>query len=148
MHSDSLFEEGVPLVNAYFVKVDASGHSAIVRENPSDKADLLFDQLENSIYDLVQSKKTLNDCAYADFWGWQGDGGLCVIYDSLESKANTTALESAIAILEYCLPSLREVFRSQGIRGDLHLRVAIHKGRFDTKNVTARFTHPLLFMEF
>ncbi len=133
MHSDSLFEEGVPLVNAYFVKVDASGHSAIVRENPSDKADLLFDLLEKSIYDLVQSRRTLNDCAYAEFWGWQGDGGLCVIYDSHESKANTTALESAIAILERGLPGLREDFRTQGIRGDLHLRVAIHKGAFRYK---------------
>lgn len=134
LRSDSIFKDGTGLINVYFMKVDASGHSAIVRENPHDKANTLFDLVEDSIYTVVQSKKKLYGCAYADFWGWQGDGGLCVIYDpEEESKANTTALESAIGIVEYALPSLREDLNKQHIQGSLHLRVAIHKGAFQYK---------------
>lgn len=130
---DSIFKEGAGLIDVYFMKVDASGHSAIVRANPKDKANTIFDLVEDSLHALVQSKKKLYGCAYADFWGWQGDGGLCVFYDAQESKANTTALESAISIVEYGLPSLREDFGKQRIEGNLHLRVAIHKGAFQYK---------------
>lgn len=132
-HPDSIFNEGESLINVYFMKVDASGHSAIVRENPHDKVNTLFDLVEDSIYNVVQAKKKLYRCAYTDFWGWQGDGGLCVTYDAQESIANTTALESAIAIIEYGLPSLREDLGKQQIQGSLHLRVAIHKGAFQYK---------------
>lgn len=130
---DSIFKEGAGLIDVYFMKVDASGHSAIVRENPKDKANTIFDLVEDSVHALVQAKKKLYDCAYADFWGWQGDGGLCIFYDTQESKANITALESAISIVEYGLPSLREDLAKQQIQGSLHLRVAIHKGAFRYK---------------
>ena len=118
---NTIFNEGAGLINVYFMKVDASGHSAIVRQNPHDKANTLFDLVEDSIYGMVQAKKKLYGCAYADFWGWQGDGGLCVIYDTHESKANTTALESAISIIEYGLPSLQADLAKQQIQGSLHL---------------------------
>lgn len=130
---NSIFKEGAGLINVYFLKVDASGHSAMVRQNPHDKVNTLFDLVEDSIYGQVQAKKKLYGCEYADFWGWQGDGGLCVIYDAEESKANSTALESAISIIGYGLPSLREDLSKQQIQGSLHLRVAIHKGAFRYK---------------
>jgi hypothetical protein len=131
--SDNIFREGDGLINVYFMKVDASGHSSVIRENPHDKSDILFDLIEDTIYDLVKSKRKLYSCLYADFWGWQGDGGLCVFYDPRESVANAAALDSAIHLIDRTLPSLREDLDKLQVKGSLDLRVALHKGAFRYK---------------
>src|ERR1700676_5411045 len=93
------FQAGQAYANVYFLKVDAKGHSQIVRQNDADKADYAFDQFEALVYESVDEAAKRCGCAYAKFWGWQGDGGLCILYDNDESKARTATLEAAEIIL-------------------------------------------------
>ncbi len=127
------FRDGSSYDNAYFIKVDASGHSNIVRKNPADRVDKLFDLVEKHVYSSVEDYRNSEDCEYAEFWGWQGDGGLCVIYDKQESKALKTAIHSSQNIVGPNLNSLRDHLQHLGLNGELHLRVAIHKGNFRYK---------------
>ncbi len=138
---DSAFVENRDYLNVYFIKVDASGHSEIVRTNPQDRVDQLFDEVEQCVYDAVREAKRRYRCAYAVFWGWQGDGGLCVIYDDEERTAQRTALGSAIAIVDQKLSSLRSHLHELGVQGMLHVRIAIHKGSFRYKGLD-RLTCP------
>lgn len=129
----NFFQNGSSYKDVYFIKVDASGHSNIVRNNPSDRVDKLFDLVEKHVYSSVEDYRNSEGCEYAGFWGWQGDGGLCVIYDRQESTSIKTAIRAAIKITGPNLESLRVHLRDLGLKGNLHLRVAIHKGHFTYK---------------
>ena len=117
----------------YFLKIDASGHSTIVVNNPSDVVNLFFDHFENTVIGTVEETRKLRRCGYAEFWGWEGDGGLCVIYDESESVALQTAVESGISILNYKLQPLQDALKQLGARGELHVRIALHGGSFRYK---------------
>jgi class 3 adenylate cyclase len=129
-----LFTDGQAVIDAYFMKVDVAGHSAVVRNNPHDKADILFELVEDTIYDLVKAKCKLHGCAYADFWGWQGDGGICVFFDPRESVTNSTVLDVAFQLIDRLLPALRDDLATLGVAGEINMRVAIHKGSFKYKS--------------
>ena len=96
---ESIFIKDQSFNNVYFIKVDAAGHSDIVRNNTEDKVNMLFDLFEKAVYAAVESCKKKNNCNYAEFWGWQGDGGLCVIYDKSETISVKTSISSACTIL-------------------------------------------------
>ena len=132
------FSDGISYINVYFMKIDASGHSNIVLKNSDDLVNKLFDLLEQTVYSAVEDNRKIHDCQYAEFWGWQGDGGLCVIYDPCESIALRTSIESATHILDYKMKELRNHLSKLKIKGDLHLRISIHKGNFTYKGHTNR----------
>lgn len=120
--------------NVYFLLVDASGHSDIVRNNSYDKVNKLFDLLEKNVQDAVDDARALHSCRYGSFWGWQGDGGLCVIYDAdSETAAVRTAIDAGIDILTQRLSRMRSNVKSLGIKGAVSVRLALHKGAFRYK---------------
>lgn len=121
-------EEGAAYENAYFAFIDASGHSTVVRANPRDRASEAFDLLESKVRARFGQAKRHSRCDYVEAWGWQGDGGLFILWDPDESKTNATALEAARALVELDLVHARDEFRSLGIKGELHLRVSVHRG--------------------
>jgi len=121
------FKPGNDYNNVYFMKIDAKKHSQIVEHNDSDKVDQAFDEFETTVYKAVDDASKDYRCEYAEFWGWEGDGGLCILYDAEESKARKTALATADTVLEE-LPSLNARLLRRKVKGVIHVRIAIHKG--------------------
>lgn len=130
---NTVFQEGQSYTGVYFLKIDAAGHSSIVSSNTSDLVDKVFDIFESMVFSTIKDTKRLYECSYADFWGWQGDGGLCVIYDPNESSALNTAIQSAFNILDFKLKEHRNALSELGVKGELHLRLALHRGAFTYK---------------
>lgn len=126
------FELGQDYNNVYFMSVDAKGHSTIVASNDADKADMVFDGFEQMVYQAVDSSKEASRCDKAEFWGWAGDGGLCVFYDTEESRARETALHSAIEIL-HGMSHLNDQLGRRHVAGTVRVRIAVHKGHFRYK---------------
>ena len=114
--------------HVHFVVVDASGHSSVVRSNPSDISSRAFDILENKTRARFQSQGERHRCAHVESWGWQGDGGMFIVWDPDESVSSATAIETAKALLELDLGHARDEFKALRIRGELNIRIAIHKG--------------------
>lgn len=127
------FKKGHTYSNVYFLKIDASGHSTIVSSNPSDLVDKFFDHFEDTVSVVVEQNRRLTGCKYAGFWGWQGDGGLCMFYDSNESVSQHTVLQCAIDLLNNNLNPLKTVLHRLGVSGEFHVRIAIHSGTFTYK---------------
>ncbi|MEA2975640.1 MAG: hypothetical protein QOF19_1160 [Alphaproteobacteria bacterium] len=123
------FETNRDYQGVYFLKIDAAGHSSIVARNTTDIVERFFDAFESSVRAEVDEARKLNGCMYSQFWGWAGDGGLCVIYDAQEeSRALKTAIESACNILTRKLAPLRETLKKLNANGDFKIRAAVHKG--------------------
>ena len=126
--STANFESGGTYDNVYLFLADASGYSTIVSSNPRNLAAHAFDRLQNSVMARVRKLAGEYGCARAALWSWRGDGGIFAIHDEQESTALTVALESARAMLVDDLPLLREELARTSLRGELHLRMAVHKG--------------------
>lgn len=133
MTISSVFEAGRSYIGVYFLEIDAAGHSSIVTSNTNDVVDKVFDTLERIIFSTVEGKRQTHNCGYAEFWGWQGDGGLCVVYDENESLALKTVIASALDILDFKLTEHQSTLKELEVKGDLHLRLAIHRGSFTYK---------------
>jgi class 3 adenylate cyclase len=125
---DNRFRESLTYENVYFLFVDAAGYSTIVRSNPRDQAANAFDLLRERFLWRLAKVADSHRCMRTDLWSWLGDGGLCAIHDDNESVARDVALETALSLLSLDLRHLQEEFPQIGLRGDLHIRVAIHKG--------------------
>lgn len=121
-------ETGVTYDNVYFLFVDASGHSSVVRSNPRDVAGEAYDLLERRIRERIESVQLRHRCGEATLWTWQGDGGLIVIHDATESVALKTALDIGRQLLKLDLPNLQGEFSAREVKGELHLRLSLHKG--------------------
>lgn len=128
--STVLFEKNKVYENVYLVFVDAAGHSSIVKNNPKDMASQAFDLLYDKIASRLQHVTTRNGfkCETAVIWSWLGDGGLIAIHDSSEQVALKTTMEFIFGILKLDLKMLQSEFRNDDILGDLHIRIAAHKG--------------------
>ena len=61
-------------------------------------------------------------------WSWLGDGGLIAIYDSSENTSLSTALGFVQDIIKLDLPTTQSEFENEKINGELHIRIAVHKG--------------------
>ncbi|HEX6354225.1 hypothetical protein [Actinophytocola sp.] len=114
--------------NAYFIFIDAAGHSTIIRNNPRDRAADGFDLLKERTDLRLERTAKNNGCATAQVWHWAGDGGFLIVHDDRESVSVATALQVARCLLETDLEHLRDEFTHLGIKGMLHLRIAVHKG--------------------
>ncbi len=123
------FEAGRDYQSVYFLKIDAAGHSSIVARNTTDIVERFFEAFESSVRAEIDEARKLNGCMYSQFWGWAGDGGLCVVYDAQEeSRALRTAIEAACNILTRKLAPLRENLKKLKANGEFRIRAAVHKG--------------------
>src|SRR5207247_7421505 len=93
------FEAGQDYNDVYFLVVDTKSHSDIVLANDADRVNRAFDELEKTVFSAVDRTRERRKCEVAEFWGWQGDGGLCIIFDRDPSFARETAISAAIEIL-------------------------------------------------
>jgi len=130
---DSLFIEGKAFQNVYFIKFDASTDSDIVISNPIDRVKVYFDLIEKIVSTSINENRTIHNCKFVEFWGWQGDSGLCIIHDESVSKAQITAFESAFTLLDFKLPEIKNTLSKHRIKGNFHMRISIHKGSFEFK---------------
>ncbi len=121
------FKAGQDYSDVYFLVVDTKGHSDIVAMNDADKVVRAFDELETTVFGAVDRKRGIKKCKVAQFWGWQGDGGLCIIFDEDASRARETAISAATEILAE-IPNLNDRIRRMDVTGEFHLRIALHKG--------------------
>ena len=133
MFSD--FHEDKVYKDVFMIFVDASGHSNIVKNNPSNLASKGFDLLEERLKQSIESKAQNSNCEIACVWSWLGDGGMFAVYDKDENRAMNAAISFSKDILTHDLPIIRLEFDKLCIAGDLHVRIAIHKGTISyTKN--------------
>lgn len=125
---NSKFAKGQVYDNVFLVFIDASGHSNVVKNNPRDVStqafDLLFEKINGRLRRVVDKKK----CEIGEVWSWLGDGGLIAIYDSSENTSLNTALEFVQDIIKLDLPTTKSEFENEKINGELHIRIAVHKG--------------------
>lgn len=114
--------------NVYLMFIDASGHSNVVRSNPRDVSTQAFDLLFDKISTRLNRVVSKNRCEIAVVWSWLGDGGMIAVHDGSEKTAVTTSLDFVQDILKLDLPSLQSEFINEEINGELHIRIAVHKG--------------------
>ncbi|MFD0447674.1 hypothetical protein ACFQ10_43545 [Streptomyces indonesiensis] len=112
----------------YLLFVDTSGYSTIVRSNPRDRAAHAFDLLRERMRARIEQFSAQHRCARGDLWSWRGDGGFFAVHDDRESVARDVALEAARTFLTLDLRHLRDEFAQAGVDGELHVRMALHKG--------------------
>jgi hypothetical protein len=132
------FEEFQPdrtYENVFLIFLDSAGHSNIVSANPRDKAARAFDMLYERVVARLRSVATDRRCPRAHLWRWAGDGGFIAIHDEDESCAIDVTLSFAHKLLELDLRHLRDEFEDLGIGGELHLRLAIHRGTISYRGV-------------
>jgi class 3 adenylate cyclase len=125
---DNRFRDSLTYENVYFLFVDAAGYSTIVRSNPRDQAASAFDLVRERFLWRLMKISDAHRCMRTELWSWLGDGGLCAIHDDNESVARDVALETGLSLLSLDLRHLQEEFPQLGLRGDLHVRLSIHKG--------------------
>ena len=123
-----VFRPGHTYENVYLIVVDASGYSSIVRRNPLDRAAHAFDQLRERAVTRMRKVSGKHRCARAELWSWRGDGGILAIHDDNESVARDVALTVARDLLRVDLNHVRDGLRRTELKGELRLRIAVHKG--------------------
>jgi class 3 adenylate cyclase len=126
--SRATFEPNQTYDNVFLLFIDAAGHSSLVADNPADVVYRAMDLLHDRLVDRLAGAAQRHRCARAQLWRWAGDGGLLVVHDEEESHARDTALDFVRKVLEIDLGHLRDEFADLGIRGELRLRLGIHRG--------------------
>jgi class 3 adenylate cyclase len=114
--------------DVYLVFIDASGHSSVVKNNPLDVSEQAFDLLFDKIKSRLDRVAKKHHCNIAVVWSWLGDGGMIAIHDNSERTTIATAIEFMKEVLNLDLPSLQSEFKNEKINGELHIRIAAHKG--------------------
>jgi class 3 adenylate cyclase len=112
----------------FILFIDAADHSSVVSNNPADLVYRALDLLHQRLVGRLASVAERHRCTRAQLWRWAGDGGLLVVHDDNESLARDTALDFVRKVLEMDLGHLRDEFADLGIRGDLHIRIGVHRG--------------------
>lgn len=123
-----MFQKGQIYENVYMIFVDAAGHSNVVRSNPRNASDQAFDLLYQVVWERLQEAVGKKGCGIAEVWSWLGDGGMFAVHDEKEQVALETALMFARSVLLKDLKRLRREFAKNEINGEIHLRIAVHKG--------------------
>jgi class 3 adenylate cyclase len=121
--------------NVFLIFLDAAGHSSIVANNARDHASRAFDLLHGRVVSRLRAIAEDRRCARAQLWRWAGDGGFLAVHDDEESVARDVALEFVRGVLQLDVRHLREEFREIGISGELHMRVAVHRGTIRYRGV-------------
>ncbi|MEJ3742908.1 BTAD domain-containing putative transcriptional regulator [Actinomycetes bacterium KLBMP 9797] len=110
---------------AFLISVEILSDSSLVANNLVFRAmGLLYERLADRLLRLAERHR----CRSAQAWRWTGDSGLLVVHDGAESVACSTAVEYVRSVLELDLAQLRVELAEVGIRGDLHLRMGVHRG--------------------
>lgn len=122
------FRGGLTYEDVYLLVVDTSGYSSIVGSNPRDHTTQVFDLLQKHVWNRIEKLCATFECTHAQLWSWRGDGGLIAIYDNNESTARDVALTAARDILQEDLKLVRQELKRVGLTGEVHLRIAVHKG--------------------
>jgi class 3 adenylate cyclase len=126
--STKKFEKDTVYDNVFLVFIDTAGYSNIVKNNPKDLSknafDLVYETIERRLVRTCRDKR----CEIGTIWSWLGDGGTIAIYDSEERIALNTTLDFVQNVLRADLIALKEEFEIQKINGELHVRIAVHKG--------------------
>ena len=122
------FEDGRHYGNVYFLFIDAKGHSTFVRSNDEENVFRVFDRLESEVARACDDAASRDSCALIERWGWMGDGGLMVFYDDKEGNARRAALRASFEILKAKSTMNDWIADDPRINGDIHLRLALHKG--------------------
>jgi hypothetical protein len=126
----------------YLLMLDASGYSTVVRHNPRDQAARIFDLLRERVLARVATLSAEFRCARADLWSWRGDGGILAIHDENESVARDVALTAANDIVRLDLTQVRLELERLGLRGNLRLRLAVHKTTITSNGQTGTIHSP------
>jgi class 3 adenylate cyclase len=144
--ADGTFQAGHTYDNVYLIVVDASGYSSIVAHNPLDRAAHAFDLLRERAVARVAKVSGKLRCARAELWSWRGDGGILAVHDENESVARDVALTAARDILRVDLRQVREGLARTELKGELRLRVAVHKGtiRYGADGQTGAIHSPVI----
>ncbi|WP_239153417.1 hypothetical protein [Virgisporangium aliadipatigenens] len=103
--------------------------------NPRDRAARAFDMLYEKVVARLTSVARDRRCERAHVWRWAGDGGFLAVHDADESIALDVTLSFALKLLEMDLRHLRDEFEDLGIGGELHLRLAVHRGTINYRGV-------------
>jgi class 3 adenylate cyclase len=114
--------------NVFLIFLDSAGHSSIVAGNPRDRAGRAFDLLRDRVADRLETIARERRCERAELWRWAGDGGFLAVHDRDESIARDVALEFVRSLLELDLHHVRDELHRLEIGGELHLRIAVHRG--------------------
>lgn len=129
------FSPGQTYENAFLIFVDSAGHSSIVAANPRDRAARAFDLLQERAVSRLTGLAADYRCRRAQLWRWAGDGGFLVVHDDNESIARDVVLSYARSLVELDLRHLRDEFAQLGIAGELHLRIAVHRGTIQYRGI-------------
>lgn len=130
------FQKGQVYENVYMIFIDAAGHSNVVRSNPRDVSDQAFGLLYKKVWERLEEVAGEKGCEITEVWSWLGDGGMFAVHDQREQVALQTALSFARSVLQKDLRGLKQEFAKKRINGEIHLRIAVHKGtiRFTDQN--------------
>lgn len=114
--------------DVFLVFVDAAAHSTIVSANPRDRAGQAFDLLQERVTGRLRTIVDRHRCTCAQLWRWAGDGGFLAIHDEHESVARDIVFQYARSLVDLDLRHLRDELVQLGIAGELHIRIAVHRG--------------------
>ena len=132
--SSNSFLENQTYDNVYLVFLDAAGHSNVVKNNPQNISVQAFDLLFERIQGRLQRVTKKHQCGIGVIWSWLGDGGLIAFHDDQENIALKTVIEFAENVLNLDLPAIQSEFKNDRINGELHMRIAVHKGTIKFTN--------------
>lgn len=124
------FAPDVVYQNVFYIFIDAAGHSNVVKNNPIDVSTQAFDLLYETINVRLNKIANKEKCEIAIVWSWLGDGGMIAIYDESEKTALNTAMKFVNSVIKLDLPHIKSEFDNEKINGELHIRIAVHKGTF------------------
>jgi ubiquinone/menaquinone biosynthesis C-methylase UbiE/class 3 adenylate cyclase len=127
--------KGKTYADACFLAIDIVGHSELLRTRPHVEADHLLDLFERWVGEMLDRAMAEHRCQYGRFWGWQGDGGICVLHDRHQGKALRATVSYAKHLLDG-LDSLNDLAQGEGFRARLAVRIAAHIGHLTTKTTS------------
>lgn len=122
------FQDGRDYLNVYLLFLDAKGHSTFVSTNDEENVFRVFDRLEDEVARAYNDAATAANCLLVQQWGWMGDGGLVVFWDTKEGNARRAALQASRELLKTIDVLNGWISDDPTINGSIHLRLALHKG--------------------
>lgn len=125
---DSLFPDA--LGEFCFIAIDIVGHSILVKENPYE----VFERIFDAFGDLVEKHVRINK---GRLWSWAGDGGLAAFY---EGKNISAKVKDAIQASFSILSSLENFNKKYAFptNDKIKVRIAVHSGYARYRKSVAR----------
>lgn len=104
-----------------FLKIDVVEHSRLIRENPYEIFEDIFDKFGEYIEQHIKNFD-------GRLWSWSGDGGLVTFFQGKNITLKTRiAVEVAFCILS-SLPMFNDKHKFPSIKDILRIRIAVHPG--------------------